>query len=415
MKLAELYALGSASKLDRPFISQTYYPVSADKYICIHSGGGNKDENNNNKFPAKIYGLWADVISLIKPYLDSNNISIVQLGLGNEQPLNNVINLLGKTNIRQSAYIIQNSLLLAGNDSSLAHIAGALNIDVCALYGPTGEPHEPYWKTDRSIMIHSHRWGRKPTFSSFEPGFPTINLIKPETIAKSILEILEIENNITQSTILVGDIYAAGVTEINLIPNAILNPESVPAPQINLRADLYFDINYIVGNLQRRKYILWLDREMDLNVLKQLKPNIEVIIYRVEEDTDPKYLTKIQKLGIPLHPYTKMSPEDLNKIKLDYLELPVINKHENISLDQIKDRIKNYNNDLELKNDEFFNQKIYYKSKKHYLSDGKIYNSITDFYEQKSVNNVDEYSIANFQDQNFLNQINHFLLYLPNA
>ena len=106
-----------------------------------------------------------------------------------------------------------------------------------------------------------------------------------------------------------------------------------------------------------------------------------------------------------------MSPEDLNKIKLDYLELPVINKHENISLNQIKDRIKNYNNDKELKDDEFFNQKIYYKSKKHYLSDGKIYNSITDWRKQISVENVDFPSVADFTDQDFINQTNHFLFF----
>lgn len=409
MKLLETYSNNLSIDINpknKPILPTQYFPT-VDKYITI--------QNSSGMPMAKNYGLWADVINLIKPYLDKNNIEIVQLGQGEVQPLNNVISLVNKTNFAQSIYVLKNALLHVGNDSFCAH-ACAEDTPCVILYGSTSvDCHSPYITHSKSKFIESHRFGRNTSYQAQEAGFQTINLIKPETIAKSILEILEIENNITQSTILVGDIYAAGVTEINLIPNAILNPESVPAPQINLRADLYFDINYIVGNLQRRKYILWLDREMDLNILKQLKPNIEVIIYRVEEDTDPKYLTKIQKLGIPLHPYTKMSPEDLNKIKLDYLELPVINKHENISLDQIKDRIKNYNNDLELKNDEFFNQKIYYKSKKHYLSDGKIYNSITDFYEQKSVNNVDEYSIANFQDQNFLNQINHFLLYLPNT
>ncbi|MFM9826695.1 glycosyltransferase family 9 protein [Flavobacterium sp.] len=405
MLLAQTYANNASINLtgnEKPILPNQYFPVPADKYITIQNSSG---------MGAKNYGLWADVINLIKPYLDKNNIEIVQLGQGEVQPLNNVISLVNKTNFAQSVYVLKNALLHVGNDSWCAH-ACAEDVPCVVLYGSTSiECHSPYITHSKSRFIESHRFGRNTSYQAQEAGFQTINLIKPELVAKSILEILEIENNITQNTILLGDIYAAGVTEINLIPNAILNPESVPAPQINLRADLYFDINYIVANLQRRKYILWLDREMDLNVLKQLKPNIEVIIYRVDEDTDPKYLTKIQKLGIPLHPYTKMSPEDLNKIKLDYLELPVINKHENISLNQIKDRIKNYNNDKELKDDEFFNQKIYYKSKKHYLSDGKIYNSITDWRKQISVENVDFPSVADFTDQDFINQTNHFLFF----
>ena len=349
MLLAQTYANNASINLtgnEKPILPNQYFPVPADKYITIQNSSG---------MGAKNYGLWADVINLIKPYLDKNNIEIVQLGQGEVQPLNNVISLVNKTNFAQSVYVLKNALLHVGNDSWCAH-ACAEDVPCVVLYGSTSiECHSPYITHSKSRFIESHRFGRNTSYQAQEAGFQTINLIKPELVAKSILEILEIENNIRRED--------KGKTNIYL------------------------------------------------NVLKQLKPNIEVIIYRVDEDTDPKYLTKIQKLGIPLHPYTKMSPEDLNKIKLDYLELPVINKHENISLNQIKDRIKNYNNDKELKDDEFFNQKIYYKSKKHYLSDGKIYNSITDWRKQISVENVDFPSVADFTDQDFINQTNHFLFF----
>lgn len=404
MKLLQIYSNSASIDIPancKPILPSQFYPTP-DRYITI--------QNSSGMPMAKNYGLWADVIKLIKPFLSKNNIEIVQLGQGEVQPLNNVISLVNKTNFAQSIYILQNALLHFGNDSYMSHAAP--EIPIVIVYGSTStECHSPYIFHPKSQFIESHRFGKNPSYQAAEPGFLTINLIKPETIAKNILNILDIPHTISQNTILVGDAYAAGITEIHLLPDALLNPQSVPYPQINLRADLYFDIQYVVGNLQQRRYILWLDREMDLNILKQLKPNIEVIIFRVEDDTDPQYLTKIQKLGIPLHLYTKMSAGDLNKIKLDYLELPIINKHEDISLEQIKERVKNYNNDKELQNDDFFNQKILYKSKKHFLSGGKIYNSLTDFQKQISVENIDHSSIADFTDQDFRNQVNNFLLF----
>ncbi len=197
MHLATLYSNSSNSKLGRPFIKLDFFPAPAEKYIILHSGGG------NDKFPAKIYDLWQNVVNLTKPFLELHKIEIVQLGLANEKPINGAINLLGKTTIHQSSFLIKNSILLIGNDSSLAHIAGALNVDVAILYGPTGKPHEPFWHTKNSEFIHSHRNGRIPSFSSTEQN-KTVNLIKPEYIARTIGKLLGFESKdrkISQETI----------------------------------------------------------------------------------------------------------------------------------------------------------------------------------------------------------------------
>lgn len=54
-----------------------------------------------------------------------------------EQASTDLINLAGKTTLREAIYLISQSLLFIGNDSGLMHIAGALNIPTVAVFGST--------------------------------------------------------------------------------------------------------------------------------------------------------------------------------------------------------------------------------------------------------------------------------------
>jgi heptosyltransferase-2 len=49
----------------------------------------------------------------------------------------NLINLAGKTTLREAIYLISQCRLFLSNDSGLMHIAGALNIPTIALFGST--------------------------------------------------------------------------------------------------------------------------------------------------------------------------------------------------------------------------------------------------------------------------------------
>ena len=48
-----------------------------------------------------------------------------------------LINLAGKTTLREAIYLISQCRLFISNDSGLMHIAGALNIPTIALFGST--------------------------------------------------------------------------------------------------------------------------------------------------------------------------------------------------------------------------------------------------------------------------------------
>ena len=188
MHLIEQYALSCGVKIDKPHIEPLFFPVSHDKYVTLHASSG---------MAAKNYDYFPDVVSLILPYLEKHNIKIMQIG-GREDPsLSGCIHYHGTTSIRQTAYLIQNSLLHFGNDSFSTHVASGFDKKIVCLYSVLyKECCGPYWgNKDNQILIESDRNGLKPSFSDKESP-KMVNLINPETIACSVLDLLNIDHDL---------------------------------------------------------------------------------------------------------------------------------------------------------------------------------------------------------------------------
>lgn len=382
-----------------------FYPLPAVKYITIQNSSG---------MPAKDYDLWQDVINLIHPFLNVKmvNMKIVQLGSGEIRPLNNAINLLNKTTVSQSIYILKNSLLHAGNDSYMCH--AATNIPVVALYGSTSvTAHSPYFYHPKSVFIESHRNGNKPSYQQNE-SVKTINYIKPETVARAILDILfhppaPTVLLLNHNTLFVGDLYNQNI--IDVIPDQVINPQSLPPGAVNLRGDLFSNPQLIIENLKLRGYILHLSQNIDVNILKQLKQNIQVLLFEVTESTDIGWLKSVIKAGINLQLFTLLTDEELQPIKFDYLDLPLIQRKENVTFDQLKEKIKIYNNWKKWSEEITPKVEINYFSSKIVLGGGKIYPSIYAWKNSLPVENTEQPSRAILGDQDFLNEIVSFRLF----
>ena len=69
MHLVEQYALSCGVKIDKPFIDTSYFPISADKYITLHA---------SCRIQSKTYDYYNDVVELIYPFLQKENIQIIQ-------------------------------------------------------------------------------------------------------------------------------------------------------------------------------------------------------------------------------------------------------------------------------------------------------------------------------------------------
>ncbi len=268
-KLIEAYSRNTGLEIKKPFLLEKFYPLEFDKYITLQSGSG---------MGAKNYSYWQEVILQINPVLAANNIRIVLLGATEDQGLNGVVDLRGKTDIHQSNYIIKRSLLHIGNDSCLAHIAGANNIPLISLYGSTSiENHSPYWyNKEKTIFIESHRFGRNPSFAAQEQ-YKTIDLIRPEQVVNSAFKLLGIEEWSKKDTYYIGNSFQNVIVEY--VPNCNFTIKGAENTPVVLRLDFHYEIKGLLQLVQQNiKFNIITNKPIDINLLKPLGP-ICMVIY----------------------------------------------------------------------------------------------------------------------------------------
>ena len=319
MHILDSYSLSSGSKISKPFIFEQFFPLPCEKYITFQA---------QSKYEGKDYNLFQDVINILFPILERNGIKIVQIGIPNEQPHKYCIDLRGKTDFGQLAYIIRNSLLHLGPDSLGIHIASSYDIPLVGLYSVSpSSVSGPYWGTkEKQVCFDAYqRVGNgKPSYSDKEHP-KSINTIKPEEIAQSVLNLLNIKQTIDFTTIFVGEQYNSKVFR-ELIPKSpiqLTNPE-IP---IEIRMDLNFDENFLAQQLNLCRAIIFTNKPINLDILQKFKPNIFAVTYIVENDNDnPEFCKQVRNLGVQVSLYSFLSQEEIDKKKIFYYEIDRINQ-----------------------------------------------------------------------------------------
>ena len=265
--LAETYALQIGVKLDKPSAYETYYPLDhpLDKVVLIHSFGGKIVDTPQGKqiaFPSKVYDFYSEVVAIIKPILEPLGYRLYQIGAPNEPLVPGVTHLVGRTSIHQCTYLVKRCALLIGNDSVWAHMRGAFGEPLIVCYGGTSTPHHPFWRNrEKTILIESHRFGKKPSYQSMENP-KTINVIPPEQVANAALSLLD-QPQISRQSLSIGAAYNQPIIE--LIPDVVMDPRvQTPVPPI-IRMDLHFSEENLAKNLQVRKCQIITNREIDID------------------------------------------------------------------------------------------------------------------------------------------------------
>ena len=187
MHILEQYAVNCGAKISKPQIIPQYFPIPfKEKYICLNAGSGMESKN---------YDYYNEVVEFLSPFLEKENIKIIQVGAEKEKLINNCYSALGCSK-RQTAFIIKNSELYFGSDTMSLHFASFFQKKiVCLSTVIFKENIYPYWsKKEDYTIIESHRNGNKPSFSN-EENPKTINFIKPEQVVKEILKFLQIKND----------------------------------------------------------------------------------------------------------------------------------------------------------------------------------------------------------------------------
>lgn len=300
-KLASTYARSTGLRLDRPAISEVFYPQPHDRYITLQTG---------SKQDAKKYSWWQEVVALVKPMLDANRIGIVLLGGKDDPPVNGVHDLRGKTSYLQSAYIIKRALCHMGVDSWLAHLAGTFHRPLVALYGST-EPsaHGPYWyDVANTVLLVSHRGGGRPTFVQQEAP-KTIDYLPPEQVANAVLRLLGIGEQFPFSTTYIGPLYNHTILE--LVPNAVPAPSFLPDLPLTVRMDHEHNVDVLVQVLQTgRKVHIITKAPIDPGLLQQAKGSILTYSHDLVGEVPVGYADSIRALFPANHAfYTRETDE----------------------------------------------------------------------------------------------------------
>ena len=149
-------------------------------------------------WPQKQWGV-AKYSKAINKIISRSNESIVLLGgvkdkINNEiEKINNqVVNLTGKTNLRQAMSVLSLSDTVLGSDTGLVHIAEALGKSVNMILGPTTKETGGGVSLSSSKNIETDLWcrpcsqnGKKSCYRSSQH---CMNLISSEIAVKSVLE-----------------------------------------------------------------------------------------------------------------------------------------------------------------------------------------------------------------------------------
>ena len=344
--------------------------MPVDKYITFQA---------QSKYNSKNYDLWQDVINILFPILEQKGIKIVQTGQPQEHSYQYVIDLKGRTNLNQLAYVIQNSLLHLGPDSLGIHIASSFDIPIVGLYScsPTAISGPYFGRSDMQVLFEGHKRTKngKPSYATEE--FPkSINTIKPEEVANAIFKLLNIDYKVPFETVHIGDKYSHMIIR-ELVPNFNL-PVNNPQQPIEVRMDLDFNEDILFKQLQLSKCAIVTNNPINIDKLKPFKLNIVAIIYEINDKDSPEFVAGIKALGVPIVLISYLTQEEIDKKKINYYEIGKINKIEEPPAETIEKLKSNLSN-------------LYFKSNKILASDNQYYMTDTARITKQPINNDFEY------------------------
>ena len=368
MHLIESYATSCGLKIDKPYCSSKFFPLNIDKYVTFHPF--TKE--------AKNYDYWQEVVNLLLPILGKQGISILQIGGKDDKRVIGCGHLSGQTNIGQTHYIIENGLLHFGADSFPTHMASGLDKKIVSLYSSNHlNCSKPYWgNPEDQVLFEADRKGKKPSFS-FNENPKSINTIAPEKIAAAICNLLDLPFDNPYQTIYPSEIKNSRMIES--VPNFVVNIANLGTDSIIVRMDYFFSEENLIQQLQVCPCSIVTNKPINEQIILNFKNKIKELVYVIEEDNDPNFVDLIQRQNIPYMLISYLNEDEISAHKMKYFDFNGVINH------RPKRGFKDFDN---LKDKD--PSRIYYKSCKTLLSDGKVFTCKQEFLNNNPVDNFDE-------------------------
>lgn len=304
MNLTEKMALDCGVKISTPYIDRLFMPVRKDKYIII---------DNRCKYQDSEYDYYNEVLELIYPYLEENDIDVFQFATDKNKKLN-CHKCFITINKKQESYLISKAQLVIANENYSTLLASTFNVKSIGLYSTYNAKNiSPVWNRKSHIILESDRDGNKPTYNCLQEKPKTVNFISPFVIAEKILNSLGINNNLHKYELVnIGESYNQKIIEV--VPDFTSNTEFLKDQQINLRLDFVESLNVSVFNywISNRKVNLITDKDINLKLILPFRNNIVLITVVASENISETFLRSCKAFGFNVKIFCN------NKDKLSY-------------------------------------------------------------------------------------------------
>ena len=162
-----------------------------------------------------------------------------------------------------------------------------------------------------------------------------------------------------------------------------------------VRMDKFFNEENLAKQLTQHNCVVVTNKEIDLNLIQNLKSNIHSIVYFIETKDNPDFIKSIQSMGINYTLMTYLNEEEIECKKINYMDSETIN-HASIIKQEDIEELK----DLDINS-------LYYISNGPVLSNFKVFKSVFD-YENKTM--VENPSLPSQIKENldFWKEVNNF-------
>ena len=382
MNFVESISLSSGLKSSKPTVMDSFFPVVAEKYITVCTAD----------HQSKQWDHFQEFINIISPIVAEKGIEIVEIG-ANQIQLGGVVSLKGATNPNHWSYLIKNSLFHIGPENLISHFASLHNTPQVILFSNTAPEYSaPNWSSihPHQSFICANLKGKKPSYLG-EENPKTINSITAEEVVSDMLGYFGWENPFSEFNVIsTGFLYHSALIEV--VPDHSPDPSFFPQSLINVRLDYKFDESFLIPLASNRKITLVTDQRIDKPLLNKLRPSIEVIFFKVDQDTEVSYLQEVKGMGLPLSLVAKAGC-DLPQTRLKFLDW------------KVEEEIKKEKKDLD--NLEKICDTTRYKSSRHLFSNSKRYSSKS-AYLQGTESHEDQFII---DDKHFWEESDYFKLY----
>lgn len=342
MHTIEQHALALGVKIGKPQVSLEFFPIPFEKYIVIYSGSNESTIG---------YDYFEEVLFSIRQSLYKSKIGLVQIGDSSDRKIDGAFDARGIRK-KQIQYTIKNSsLLISGNAFPVHFASGTETPSVIVLENNVEKISGAYWNNNLVSYVTP------------EKG-ESINKILPETISNVVCKKLGFDKS-EYSTIFIGDEFT-GLTA-DLVPNFELTThniednfayirifiDEVPLSELNINNALFWCYNFPIiiksrGNFDMRKF------NVVQSMLGGCKKGALGISHEIDESFDRKSLDLIKALNIQIEFESKLPKKELKEMRLEFFEETIRESDKALELEGLPD-------------------KIYIKSKKAFIMDGRIH------------------------------------------